>query len=250
MSDEHKSERWWKAVPRILTVIAAILTAITGLIVALNQVRVFEGKEKSLSQVMQSTLDETAPSLDTLAAVDRILERMELGNIAFNTPKSMNLYDTAVIQLLLGVETSIEELKRLVEAEGEKAGASIRVSNRMEARLSGPNFSITAITPEMQAVSRAGVTNWKWEIKPKSTGRQFLHLTLSAILSVEGATTPRTIRTFDKVIEVQVKWNQKVTRFIANNWQWLWAVILAPIAGWLWKRRKSKAKRSSNKNDS
>ncbi len=190
------------------------------------------------------------PSLDPLAAVDRILERMEPANIAFNSPKSMNLHDTAVIQLLLGVETSIKELKQLVEAEGEKAGASIRVSNRMEARLTGPNFSITSITSEIQAVSRTGVINWRWEIKPKNIGRQFLHLTLSAILNVEGVTTPRTIRTFDKVIEVQVTWNQKVMRFVKNNWQWLWAVMVAPIAGWFWKRRKPKTKRSSNKNNS
>ncbi|MFH1625506.1 MAG: hypothetical protein ABID54_10195 [Pseudomonadota bacterium] len=183
-----------------------------------------------------------APVPGPLAAVDRILERMELGNIAFNTPKSMNLNNTAVIQLLLGVETPIEELKRLVEAEGEKVGEKIRISNRMEARLSGPNFAITAITPETQAVSRTEVTEWKWEIKPRITGRHFLHLTLSAILSVESAATPRTIRTFDKVIEVEITWNQKVTGFIGKNWQWLWATIVAPIAGWLWKRRRSRAK--------
>lgn len=175
---------------------------------------------------------------DRFGAIDRILEKLEFGNIAFNAPKTMNLRDTAVIQLVLGLETPIDELKRMIEAAGEKEGARIRVSDRMEARLSGPNFAITAITPETQAVSRSEITEWKWEVKPSSDGRHYLHLTLSALLSVDGASTPRAIRTFDKTIEVEVAWHQRLGSFFQKNWQWLWAAILVPIFGWLWKRKK------------
>jgi hypothetical protein len=108
----------------------------------------------------------------------------------------------------------------------------------MEARLSGPNFAITAITPEIQAVSRSEITEWKWEVKPSSDGRHYLHLTLSALLRVDGTPTPRAIRTFDKVIEVEVEWHQRVGSFFEKNWQWLWAAILVPVVGWLWKRKK------------
>jgi len=175
---------------------------------------------------------------DPLSSIDRILEKLELGNIAFNAPRSMNLNDTAIIQLLLGLATPTDELKRMIEAEGEKESARIRVSDRMEARLSGPNLAITAITPEIQAVSRNDITECKWEIKPNSKGAQYLHLTLSVLLSVDGTSTPRAIRTFDKVIEVEVTWQERVVSFFENNWQWLWAVILIPIIGWLWKRMK------------
>lgn len=137
----------------------------------------------------------------------------------------------------------------MVEAEGEKEGARIRVSDRMEARLSGPNFAITAITPEIQAVSRNDVTEWKWEVKPSNDGRQYLHLTLSALLSVDGTSTPRAIRTFDKVIEVEIGWHQRVGSFFEKNWQWLWAAVLVPIVGWLWKR-KIGSKPNANQSDS
>ena len=116
----------------------------------------------------------------------------------------MNLHDTAVIQVLLGLEKSIDDLKLMIAPAGEKEGASIQVSDRKEARLSGPNFAINAITPEIQAVSRSDITEWKWEVKPGSDGHHYLHLTLSALLSVDGASTPRAIRTFGKVIEVEV----------------------------------------------
>ncbi|MCP3876047.1 MAG: hypothetical protein GY699_23225 [Desulfobacteraceae bacterium] len=62
MTDEEKPKGWLKTVPGILSAIAAVLTAITGLLVALNQVGVFNGKEKPLSQVTQPSHGETAPS--------------------------------------------------------------------------------------------------------------------------------------------------------------------------------------------
>ncbi|MCK4792334.1 MAG: hypothetical protein KAV87_51870 [Desulfobacteraceae bacterium] len=185
-----------------------------------------------------------------LTDVDRILANLDYGNIAFNAPKNMNLYGTAVIELVLGVKKTIEELKGIVKAEGEKIGANIRISDRMEARLSGRNFSITAVTPETQAVSRTEVTEWKWEINPKKSGRHFLHLTLSVLLELEGSTTPRAIRTFDRIIEVNVTWYQSVSRFTQKNWQWLWAAILVPFVGWLWKRKRAASKKANNQIDS
>lgn len=174
-----------------------------------------------------------------LGAVDRVLEKMEIGNAAFNVPSAMNLDDTSSVQLMLSLITPIEELKNLIEADGLKEGVRIRVSDRMEARLSGPNFSITGVTDEVQAVSHLSATEWRWDIKPVEEGKQILHLTLSALIIVDGASTPRAIRTFDKIIEVEVTWGQKVSLFIEKNWQWLWAAVLVPVGGWLWKRRKT-----------
>ena len=176
---------------------------------------------------------------DRLSSIDQILEKLEFGNIAFNAPKTINLRDTAIIQLMLDLKTPVDQLKQMIEAAGEKQGAQIRISDRMEARLSGSNFAITAITPEIQAISRNNITEWKWKVKPSSDGRHYLHLTLSALLSINGASTPRAIRTFDQMIEVEVAWHQRVIPFFEKNWQWLWAAILVPIAGWLWKRRSS-----------
>ena len=171
-------------------------------------------------------------------SVDSLLKKMELGSIAFNAPININIDDSPQIQLILSLDETIEKLKQSITEEGEKVGATIRVSDRMEARLSGYMFQITAITPEIQAVSKLQQTEWKWEIHPKEEGKHKLHLTLTALLEIDGRSTPRVIRTFDKIIEVNVTTTQMISLFFKNNWQWLWAAILVPIAGWLWKRKK------------
>ncbi len=173
------------------------------------------------------------------ATVDQALDKLEFGNIAFNTPVTINLNDTAVIQLLLDLEAATQALKKMIEAEGEKESARIQVSDRMEARLSGHNFAISAITPETQAIAHNTITEWKWEVSPKIAGRQHLHLTLSLMITIEGEPALKMVRTFDKEITVEVTVTQKISSFLKQSWQWLWAAILVPIAGWLWKQKKN-----------
>ena len=169
---------------------------------------------------------------------DDILKEMEWGNISFNTPTAMKRSDTVTIQLLLGLAQKINELSKMITAEGEKEGAKIKVSDRMEAHLSGPEFDIMPITPEEQAISHVDTTEWKWRVKPKTVGKNDLHLTLTAKFDLNGAQTQRAIRTFDKTITVTVTPGDQIKNFALNNWQWLWAAILVPIAGWIWNKRR------------
>ena len=179
------------------------------------------------------------PSIpDQLAAVDRVLEKLEFANLAFNAPATLQLGELAAIQLLLSPKESGQALKEKITAEGPKESARIRISNQMEARLTGLGFEIQAITPEIQAVTADQVTEWKWDIRPTQTGNQQLHLTLSALIYMGDQSMPRTIRTFDQTIEVNVTLSQRISSFFGNNWQWIVTVILIPIAGWLIRRRR------------
>jgi hypothetical protein len=182
---------------------------------------------------------ESTSKSDPYELVDIIVASMKSANIAFNTPQKLNINETAEIQLLLSMKKSIEELKGEITSSGQTEGDTVKVANRMEAKLTGSNFQITAITEEEQAIGKNDTAEWNWEIKPQSKGRQKLHLTLTAIFVIDGKKTPKTIRTFDKTIEVEVTAKQASKGFIAKNWQWLCVVIIFPIAGWLWKRRKS-----------
>lgn len=171
-------------------------------------------------------------------SLDQILEEMEIGAIAFNAPTTLNINDSQQIQLLLSLSEPMEQLQEQVKAKGETIGANIKVSNRMEARLTGTMFNISAVTPEVQAVSKSLPTEWRWEVSPIKEGNYNLHLTLTALLEVDGRETPRTIRTFDQVISVKVTASQRIKGFINDNWRWFWAVILVPLFGWIISKLK------------
>ena len=195
---------------------------------------------KALAHKALALAHKTPPTPPTknspLGNVDKLLNEMEFGVIAFNSPTNINIDDSPQIQLLLSLASTVEALKQSIAEEGEKVGATIKVSDIMEARLSGDMFQITEIIPIVQAISKSLETKWEWKVHPKKEGKHKLHLTLTALLEIDGRSTPRTIRTFDKVIEVNVTATQKIILFFKNNWQWLWAAILLPVGGWLWKR--------------
>lgn len=192
--------------------------------------------KKTPSLESPPSLEMESPASDPLAAVDQILNKLEFEKIAFNGPHTVNLNDTAIIQLFLGLATPTEELQQMVEAAGEKANVRIRVSDRMEARLSGSDFDVAAVTPELQVATRTDGVEWKWEIKPKSEGRHDLYLTLFALIDVDGAPSLREIRTFEKKIEVEVTWGQQAGSLFKSNWAWVAAIILTP-AGWVMARK-------------
>lgn len=107
----------------------------------------------------------------------------------------------------------------------------------MEAHLTGLGFQVTAVTPELQAISQSEVTSWKWDVQATEPGHHRLHLTVTAIFDIGGSPTPRTIRTFDRTIEVKVTFSRRVVDFGRANWEWLWAALVVPLGGWFIKRR-------------
>jgi hypothetical protein len=176
------------------------------------------------------------------AEVDQALKRLARANIAFNVPTKVELGETAQIQLRLSPKLTIHQLRETITAVGRREGAPVRVSQEMEARLSGFGFSIAAITSERQPVSGSGVTTWLWDIEATKTGTRHLHLTLTAFISLKRGESPRPVATFDRTLTIDVTWYHRLSGFVSHNWQWLWAAILTPLAGLLaglWKARRS-----------
>ena len=202
------------------------------------------GTESSTVVEVGGDVTITIPSKTAFAPlenIDQLLESLGIGNIAFNTPETLQLGQPKVIHLVLSVRKSIDELKSTITVEGKKEGHNIRISDQMAARLSGLGFKIEAITPEAQAISQASVTEWKWLVEATKTNKQSLFLTISVLLDTEKASRiHRQIITFEKKIDVQVTWDRKVVGFVYENWQWLWATFLVPIGAWVMRKRRDR----------
>jgi hypothetical protein len=104
----------------------------------------------------------------------------------------------------------------------------------MKAYLTGSHFNIRLINGSAEkAVNPNETTTWRWEVEPTKTGQQALHLSLYALISVAGREKPYEVKTFDTDIKVNVTWFARAQDFVSGNWQWLWSVILVPLAAWL-----------------
>ena len=186
------------------------------------------------------------PAADpTSSEIDRILKGLALGNIAFNTPESMSLNEAKKVELLLSSSLSPENLKKEVEkqnVEGSIQVEEIQISDQMEATLTGDGFQITEVLPARRAISKTGVTEWKWDVRALKEGKLRLHLTLNALVTVSGNPPQQhTIRTFDKEYVVVVGVKDTVISFARQHWQWLWTTVLLPVGAWLWKRKRKEA---------
>jgi hypothetical protein len=173
----------------------------------------------------------TAPS-----EVDRLLDEMQSANIAFNVPSSLGYGRTSGIKLELSAKKAPEELAGMIHEPGATETASVKISNEMDARLTGEGFQITAVRPERQAVSANGVTQWNWDIKPKQLGPQRLHLTLDAVMKIDNHESTYTLQTFDRTIGVNVVWPETLISFFGKYWQWVCTAVVFPVVAWLAKR--------------
>ncbi len=192
--------------------------------------------------------DPSPPAVTSPELVDETLKGLNWGNIVFNAPETMKYAQPQLVELLLSPSISVEAMQAQLTQKAGAASAKIQIANRMEALLKKDRdqaFSISSLSPDLQAVASQQVTRWQWEVVPTQPGRQELHLVLLAHIDVAGSDTPYVIKTFDRTIVVNVTAGQRSVEFIQNNWQWLWAAIVVPVAGYLWTRRKKRRHRAA-----
>jgi hypothetical protein len=189
----------------------------------------------------------TAPGPEAVEWVDEALRAMRVGRVAFSTPVRMPLDSTATVRASIGLAMAAETLLARV-GPGARATGWLRISQRMKAKLVGPDFDIAPITDTTQAISGTEPTDWSWDIHPKHAGTALpLHLSFTAILRLpSGSETTREIRTFDRVITVTVTEfppGRRVLGFLSRNWQYLLSAIVIPfvLAAWSrWRKRKER----------
>jgi len=173
-------------------------------------------------------------------AIQDAFDNLPMASIAFNAPEAMALEETGGIELLLSLTEPVEVLQKQLTEIGKRHGAQIRVGTQVEATLLPVRktaFEVAAIGPDTQNLRPDG-NRWAWRITPLEAGAQELYLTVSAVYQVGGRDGRATMSTYRHNITVNVTPWKRIKAFGKNNWQWLWATLLIPAAGWLWKRSR------------
>ena len=230
---------------------AVLLGFVVALLLTLSVIMP-SGRKGEMFRVIKSK-DLEQPQRSTswnLNLIDQVLERLDDGKMAFGAPESMKVGETAEVVLLVNPSSSLEDLKAQITVPGHKEAKEVKVSENMAARLTGSK-SVFEITPahedDIQPVSKVRTTRWIWIIKALEPGEHKLVLTLSAVLSLDGKGSPRTLGVFRKTIPVELTLPDRLSAFIGSNWQWLWTALLVPVVGWLWTRYQTSSKKRARK---
>jgi hypothetical protein len=166
---------------------------------------------------------------------DRLLTEMRPGAIAFNAPTEIRLDSTILVHLVLSPAADAPDsvLMRVVEGPGRPEVHRVQVGRLMEAELAGSDgLRIISLGPAQQPVSFTQHTEWTWSVRAVEAGTKRLYLTLSAVLAEGEREHRRRLKTFEKVITVDVGLLERGARFVVNQWPLFATGILFPLGGW------------------
>lgn len=190
-----------------------------------------------------STTEPTRVISDSFEGIDTIVEGLEWGTIKFDPPTSMRFKETETIELLFSRSVSIQELQTQLEKALGIESLGLKISNRMEAWLSGTGFQINPHHHrDEQIVFSKGEKQWKWDVTPTKDGPRRLYLTLSAILTESNQDAPFVIRTSEPKIDVEITLANRAFSFFSKHWEFLCATILIPVVVYFWNKHRKKEK--------
>jgi hypothetical protein len=224
--------RWRQWASGLMSRSRSVITGVAATVGAALAVGLYAAGE------VLATTSSTTPRTPDEEAVDTALSGLRRSRATWKAPSELRLHEQAEIQLLVSAGSSIRNVRPKLNEIGRTQGAQIYVSDTMLATLSGLSFAIEDRSEAEQYVAKDGQTTWTWSIEPTRTGKQHLHLTLSAVITLQGRGAPYTIKTFEQILTVNVTWPTKIKTFIDDNWQWLWTTLLLPVVGLVWRRNR------------
>lgn len=175
------------------------------------------------------------------AVVQKELERLGSGRIAYNPPTEMTVDKTERVEVRISMDMAAPITAGL-KGSGTPTVESIRVSSFMRARLVGESFAIVAFSSEEQIVPAQGFTEWAWDVTPTESGTRNLCLIVTALVKASDAEGEKDLPIIERQIEVKVNPAYMISSFFVDNRGWIFTAVLLPLVAafgrWLWQRQQ------------
>jgi len=173
-----------------------------------------------------------------------ITDQLMIATMTFEIPSEANVEDVFEAELSIEPLASMSALPtELTEDDSDRIITEILVSHTVSATLESDGFDIRRTTPVRQALSARMSTDWRWILKPKYPGTHQVHLSVIAHVQVDGEVVERNIKTFDRVLTVQITPIQWLLSVLREHWQWVVGTIVAPIGIWWLTTRRKRSRR-------
>lgn len=187
-----------------------------------------------------------APVYTAEQGMDDVVNQLQLANMAFTMPEKANIEEKIRAELVIDFNKAGEELAAELRNSGQVSTSSVLVTKIITARLgaAADAFAVRTVgDTQRQALSTVAPTRWIWELTPLKAGSHSVDLTITAEVTVDGVKESRQIDTFHQQVAIEVTSTQQFMSWLKANWQWSWGVVVPPLLGWLWARRKTKPSR-------
>jgi len=141
-----------------------------------------------------------APPPPSKSHAEAFMESLQTVPVAHETPKTAEYkraFDVTLAIDATGDDTAVDALPN---RGGNIVTGEAKVSERVEARVSGANFEIVEMSPGIQKLSPLTENVWRWSVMPLSAGDHDLVFEIYAI--DQDSVVP--LRTFRDTVTVQV----------------------------------------------
>lgn len=172
----------------------------------------------------------SAPLPQTSKTIDAELQKLGLGKVLFDTPHQMKVGVSERVSIRITKNITQDFLKGLSHSQ-EAEVENIRTSRFMAASLRGDDFKVEALSNEEQIIEDNDFTQWHWKVLPLKGGTRKLWVSITIQVKAENEQARKTLPILEKGINVKINPFYSTSTFVSQNWQWLIASAIIPIAG-------------------
>lgn len=198
-----------------------------------------------------STEVKRIPTIDE--ATQQIADQLFVTSTGIVADTEASIDETVLVTLVIDPTfTSSGLLERLNSENPDKSviANETKISSLAQPVLIAPDFIVEPAIAAEQAVTKDSATTWNWQLKPKAGGQFTVIVELYAIVYVGQERTKKKYKTLIQPIMITVPPEpvyMKIWNWIDSKWEWLWTVVLLPVAGLVWTYFKKSRKRKRKK---
>ncbi len=185
-------------------------------------------------------------SVEECQSYESIIERLQLGGLAYNKPDSAYLGHVEEVTLAVDLRGAEQAAEIVATRPGEVVQAAVPVTRIMSAELRGPSFEISPSGPLQKTLSGAAPVVWTWKATPQEAGANKLLLLDVYVHVTRGGDVgePITIRTYRDEITVDVRLKDQIVGALTSTQGIVVSAVailggLSTIFGWKrWQKRE------------
>lgn len=162
---------------------------------------------------------------------DTIYEQLKDAAIAYNAPSSAFVDNPINVTLRIDPTATVEQLKKMMpNVSGDIIVKEIQISQiiRAELTVNDTEFRLVNLSPNEQALFATQPNVWIWQLTPLTAGKNYITISVTALVHVLGHDTNHFITAYSDNIVVSATTEQQINALYDKHKDKLWGILVVP----------------------